>query len=169
MRREASSPAQPWCSRANRAAPSWPPSSPTKLAIYVFPNVTPDIYTVEVTMDASRPFARTDIRVSGGDRVGVPAMTLEVGGTTETVNVTAEALLVQSQSGERSFAVTTKQIESLPINRRNFTNLIAFTPGVKNRRRSTGGDAPGRREPEQHHDGRHLGHGHRQQRPDART
>ena len=70
--------------------------------------------------------------VSGADRVGVPTLTLEVGGTAETVNVTAEAVLVQSQSGERSFAVTTKQIESLPIARGNFTNLIAFTPGVKN-------------------------------------
>ena len=70
--------------------------------------------------------------VSGADRVGVPAITLTVGGTTETVTVAAEATLVQSQSGERSFAVSTTQIESLPIARGNFTNLIAFTPGVKN-------------------------------------
>ena len=45
--------------------------------------------------------------VSGGDRVGVPPLTLEPGGTAETVTVTAEAALVQTQSGERSFAVTT--------------------------------------------------------------
>ncbi len=55
-----------------------------------------------------------------------------MGGTTDTVTVAAEATLVQSQSGERSFAVTTTQIEALPIARGNFTNLIAFTPGVKN-------------------------------------
>ena len=70
--------------------------------------------------------------VSGADRVGVPPLTLEVGGTTETVTVAAEAALVQTQSGERSFAVSTTQIEALPIARGNFTNLIAFTPGVKN-------------------------------------
>ena len=56
---------------------------------------------------------------------------LEAGGVAETVNVSAEALLVQSQSAERSFAVSSEQIENLPINRQNFTNLMAFAPGVK--------------------------------------
>ena len=99
--------------------------------VYVFPNVTPDVYTIEVTMDSFKTVRRTGIRVSGGDRVGVPAMVLEAGGVAETVNVTAEALLVQSQSAERSFAVSSEQIEGLPINRQNFTNLLAFAPGVK--------------------------------------
>src|SRR3954452_14895089 len=99
---------------------------------YVFPNVTPDTYTVEVTAASFKVVKRTGVVVSGADRVGVPPITLTVGGTTETITVAAEATLVQSQSGERSFAVSTKQIESLPIARGNFTNLIAFTPGVKN-------------------------------------
>ena len=74
---------------------------------------------------------RTGVVVSGGDRIGVPPLALTLGGTTNTVTVAAEAPLVQSQSGERSFAVTTTQIEALPIARGNFTNLIAFTPGVR--------------------------------------
>ena len=98
----------------------------------MFPNVTADTYTVEVTAPSFKTTRRTGIVVSGADRVGVPPLTLEVGGTAETVTVTAEAALVQTQSGERSFAITTSQIESLPIARGNFTNLIAFTPGVKN-------------------------------------
>ena len=99
--------------------------------VYVFANITPDVYTVEVTMDSFKTARRTNVRVSGGDRVGVPAMVLEAGGVAETVNVSAEALLVQSQSAERSFAVSSEQIEGLPINRQNFTNLLAFAPGVK--------------------------------------
>ena len=73
---------------------------------YVVPNVTPDTYTVEVTMEGFKTLRRTGIQVSGGDRVALGTQTIEVGGATETVNVTAEAALVQSQSGERSFAVT---------------------------------------------------------------
>ena len=135
---------------------------------YVFPNVAPDTYTIEVTAAAFKTLRRTGIVVSGADRVGVPPLTLEVGGTAETVTVTAEAPLVQTQSGERSFAVATKQIESLPINRGNFTSLVAFVPGVVDGGRHFGRrHAAGRRQPEQHHDGRHLGHGHGQQRPDA--
>jgi hypothetical protein len=97
---------------------------------YVLPNVTADTYTVEVTMEGFKTIKRTGISVSGGDRVAVPALTLEVGGASETVNVTAEAALVQSQSGERSFAVATEQIENLPISRGNFTSVTSFTPGV---------------------------------------
>ena len=105
---------------------------------YVLPNVTPDTYTVEVTMEGFKTIKRSQIKVSGGDRVAVPALTLEIGGAAETVTVTAEAALVQSQSGERSFAISTEQIENLPIGHGNFTNLTAFTPGVR-----SGGDSAG--------------------------
>jgi hypothetical protein len=98
---------------------------------YVFANMTPDTYTVEVTAASFKTTRRTGIVVTGGDRIGVPPLTLEVGTTVETVTVTAEAALVQTQSGERSFAITTQQVEGLPIGRGNFTNLIAFAPGVR--------------------------------------
>ena len=90
-------------------------------------------------MEGFKTLRRSDIAVSGGDRVAIPALTLEVGGAAETVNVSAEAPLVQSQSGERSFAVTTEQIENLPIGHGNFTNLTAFTPGVISGGASAGG------------------------------
>ena len=49
----------------------------------------------------------------------------------------------------------------------NFTSLTQLTPGVSPEARRR--DPPRRRRgPEQHHDGRRLGDGHRQQRPDAR-
>jgi hypothetical protein len=97
---------------------------------YVVPNVTADVYTVEVTMDAFRTVRRAGIRVSGGDRVGVPVVTLEAGAIAETVNVTADSALVQTQTAERSFAVAQEQIENLPFNRGNFINAVQFTPGV---------------------------------------
>ena len=106
---------------------------------YVIPNVTADTYTVEVSMDGFKTVRRQGIKVSGGDRVGVPALTLEVGGATETVNVTAEAALVQSQSAERSFAISTEQVENLPIQHSNFTSLTALTPGVQTGGNSAGG------------------------------
>src|SRR5258708_17338931 len=76
--------------------------------------------------------------VSGGERVSVPAITLEVGGQAETVTVVAEAPLVQAQSGERSFTITTEQVENLPINHGNFASLTALTPGVSGSNRIGG-------------------------------
>jgi hypothetical protein len=107
---------------------------------YTFPNVTAATYTVEVTMSGFRTAQRQHVPVSGGDRVAVPAITLEVGGTTEAVTVTAESPLVQAQSGERSFTITTEQVQNLPINHGNFTSLVQLTPGV---RESTSGNDPG--------------------------
>ena len=106
---------------------------------YVFPNVAPDTYTIEVTAASFKTSRRPGVVLTGGDRVGLPPLTLQVGGTTETVTVTAEAGLIQTQSGERSFAISTQQIDYLPINRGNFTSLVAFTPGVIEGGASAGG------------------------------
>ena len=97
---------------------------------YVFPNMTADTYTVEVSAPAFKTLRRTGIVGRGGDRVGVPPLTLEVGANAESVTVNADVALVQTQSGERSFAVQQKQVESLPVVRGNFTSLVAFVPGV---------------------------------------
>ena len=106
---------------------------------YVFPNVTADTYTVEVTLEGFKTVKRSGIAVSGGDRVGVPALTLEPGALAETITVVASSPLVQTQSGERSYAVSSKQIETLPFARNNFTSLTAFTPGVTQTGASAGG------------------------------
>ena len=98
---------------------------------FVIPNVTADTYTVEVMLDGFRTSQRPGLSVGGGERVSIGTMTLQVGGASETVTVTAEAPLIQSQSGERSFRVTTEQVENLPIGTgRNFSALTSLTPGV---------------------------------------
>ena len=106
---------------------------------YVFPNLTPDTYTVEVSLQAFKTVKRAGVIVSGGDRVGVQPITIEPGTISETVTVIAESPLVQTQSAERSYAVSATQIENLPITRGNFTSLTAFTPGVVGTGASAGG------------------------------
>jgi Carboxypeptidase regulatory-like domain len=106
---------------------------------YVFPNIAADTYTVEISMEGFKTFARKGIIVTGGDRVVIPNVTLEVGGAAETVNVAAESPMIQSQSGERSFAVAQEQIDKLPINHTNFTNFTTLTPGVVSGGASAGG------------------------------
>ena len=97
---------------------------------YVLPNITPDTYTIEITMAGFKTLKRAGVAVSGGDRVAVGALVIEVGGATETVDVTAEAPLIQASSGERSFTVTTSSVENLPLSNRNFAILTQLTPGV---------------------------------------
>ena len=47
---------------------------------YVIPNVTPDTYTIEISMQGFKTLKRTGVSVSGGDRVAVGGLVIEVGG-----------------------------------------------------------------------------------------
>jgi hypothetical protein len=97
---------------------------------FVFPNVAGDTYTVQVTLEGFKTLRRAGVLVSPGDRVVVPTMTLSVGGLDETVNVRAEAPMIQAASGERAFTVTTESVESLPIANRNFAGFATLVPGA---------------------------------------
>ncbi len=106
---------------------------------FVVAGVTADTYTVEVSLTGFKTFQRQNIAVTGGARVAVPTIVLEAGGQTETVQVTAEAPLIQAQSGERSAVVDTLQVQNLPLSSRNFASLVALTPGVSGTTRLGGG------------------------------
>ncbi len=107
---------------------------------YVLPNVTPDTYSIEVSMPGFRTARRTGVPVSGGERVAVGVLIIEPGGANEVIDVTAEAPLIQAQSGERSLAISTNQIENLPMSGgRNFTDLTRLVPGVVPGGASAGG------------------------------
>ena len=107
---------------------------------FVFANVPPDRYTLQVTMDGFKTFKRSDISVSPGDRASVGTVTLEVGGLSETVQVKSDTPLIQSTSGERSFTVSTEAVENLPIFNRSFTAVAFLAPGVT----TDGNDTPQR-------------------------
>ena len=106
---------------------------------FVIPNVTADTYTVEVTLTGFKTLLRKDVIVSGGDRVSVGRLPVELGGMSETVNVSGEAPLIQSQSGERSFSMPTSTSDNLPLSRANFAALAQFVPGVSGTTTRLGG------------------------------
>jgi len=97
---------------------------------FVIPNIPPDTYTLEVAHPGFKVLKRTGITVSPGDRIGLGTLVLEVGTTNETVTVTAEAQVLQTQSGERSASITSIEVNNIPLSSRIFTNLTAVIPGV---------------------------------------
>jgi hypothetical protein len=97
---------------------------------FVFPNVAAGSYTLRVTMDGFKQLEQTGVVVSPGERVLLSKLVIEVGAVAETVTVRADAALVQAQSGERSFVVTTAEVENLPLLNRSFTELAVLAPGV---------------------------------------
>lgn len=55
---------------------------------------------------------------------------LQVGQVTETVTITSETSPVETRSGEISSLIAEKQVTELPLNGRNFTQLVLMVPGV---------------------------------------
>ena len=96
---------------------------------YVFPNVTAGTYTVEVSMTGFKTLTRPGVVVSGGDRVVVPTLVLEVGGAAEVVSVVAESPVIQAASGERSFTIMGSEVQNLPIANRGFRDFVNLMPG----------------------------------------
>ena len=66
---------------------------------------------------------------------------LEVGKVQEQVNVSAETQLIDSTSSATGITVTPRQIQDLPVNGRNYLDLLQLTPGaVINRQANVGSD-----------------------------
>jgi len=97
-------------------------------------------YTVTVSAKGFKTFAAKDVVLRVGQKARVDA-TLAVGAATTEVIVQGENLnQVETQSSELSGTVTGKQISELQLNGRNYTQLLALTPGATNQ---SGADEPG--------------------------
>ena len=57
-------------------------------------------------------------------------LTLEIGSVSETVTVPNETAPVETRSGEVSSLVSEKQVTELPLNGRNYAQLVLMVPGV---------------------------------------
>src|SRR5207248_9354018 len=55
---------------------------------------------------------------------------LQLGGVSEEMTVVAAAPLIEKSTSEISTLIDEKQIENLPLNGRNFTQLATLAPGV---------------------------------------
>lgn len=75
-----------------------------------------------------KKFEETNTALNVGDRRTVD-IKLEIGSTTESVVVQAEAVQVQSESGEVSDVITGQQVTQLATNGRSIYTLTALIPG----------------------------------------
>jgi len=98
---------------------------------FVIPNITADTYTLQVAMPSFKVLKRTGLQVSAGARIALGAVTIEVGPRTEEVVVRGETPIVQAASGEKSYAITTESVASLPLPGRGYEALLGLMPGVQ--------------------------------------
>ncbi len=97
---------------------------------FVFPQLLPGRYTVTVESPGFRKAERKDINLLANDRIAVGTFRLEVGAVTETVEVNAEAVLLKTESSERSEAIIGKQLQNIAVNSRSYLQLAGLAPGI---------------------------------------
>jgi hypothetical protein len=96
---------------------------------YVVPNLTPSQYRVRVEAKGFRAGEQVGIPVSVGSDVEIN-FSLEPGQASETVTVTVEAPLINTTSSTLGGTLSNEEINSLPLNGRNYENLLQLRPGV---------------------------------------
>ncbi|MFZ0744615.1 MAG: carboxypeptidase regulatory-like domain-containing protein [Terracidiphilus sp.] len=74
-------------------------------------------YSEQVIVSSTKPIANIDIA-------------LTVDGNVQTVEVTADALAAETTSTQLGETLDRKKIESVPLNGRSFTDLMAVQPGI---------------------------------------
>jgi hypothetical protein len=89
---------------------------------YQFLLLPPGRYTVKVEAPGFAKVEATNVTVTVGQMAELP-VTLQVAGVTETVSVSAEAELVETQRTSSTTTINQERIENLPINGRNYINF----------------------------------------------
>src|SRR5579863_8282469 len=112
------------------SATNWTRTYPTNdSGQYVAPDIQIGKYEVKAEAAGFKVAEQRDIVLQVGDRLRVDFQ-MKVGTTAETITVEANAIAVQSDSGEVSNVITGQQVSQLAVNGRSIYQLAALTPGA---------------------------------------
>jgi len=96
---------------------------------YRFPDLAIGQYEVQASQPGFQTVVHRDIALTVGSNQVVD-FKLPVGQAVETVTVDVEVSQVETQSNSVGTLVDSKQIADMPLNGRNFTQLLTLAPGI---------------------------------------
>src|SRR5712691_11741908 len=96
---------------------------------YVALSLLPGTYTVRAEYKGFKTFERKNILVEVGKDVRIDPV-LQTGSTTETITITEEVPMVDTTSTTLGGTISNEIINDLPLNGRNYQNLISLRPGT---------------------------------------
>lgn len=96
---------------------------------YVIGNLKPGAYRVSVQKEGFSTVAQSEIRLEVS-QVARLDFSLRVGATSETVEITARAPLIESSTASIGQVIESKAVSDLPLNGRNFLQLAKLSTGV---------------------------------------
>ena len=96
---------------------------------YTFTLLPVGRYSISVKAGGFQESITKDLAVEAGDRARADVH-LQVGSASAVVEVTANTPLLQADSATVSSTVTAKAVQDLPLNGRNFVQLVQIVPGA---------------------------------------
>ena len=96
---------------------------------YVFLGVPSGEYGISVTKEGFAGASRDGITLVV-DQTATLDFTLKVGATSTSVVVEAAGAAINTATSDLGTAITTNMVEELPLNGRQFTQMLALTPGA---------------------------------------
>src|SRR5437016_4853176 len=100
----------------------------TETGNYTLPQLPSGTYQVSVELPGFKKYVRQGLTVQAAQTVRID-VSLEVGNSTESVTVEADAPLLKTESGELSHVITTERMDNLPLLQ---TGAIAGSGGIRN-------------------------------------
>jgi len=92
-------------------------------------DLVPGNYAIRATKNGFATQEKTGIVLQVNETVTLD-FNLTVGSPAQTLTVTANLSVVDSATSELGTVITTKPVNDLPLNGRNFTQLLTLTPGI---------------------------------------
>jgi hypothetical protein len=108
--------------------------------VYAFLNITPGNYTLKATATGFTP-AEVPAFTLTVSQVATIDFALKVGSVASVVTIQSATPQLETSSANLGTVMATQQVNDLPLNGRNFTQLLSLTPGVSTA--NTGQNASG--------------------------
>ncbi|MDQ2833273.1 MAG: carboxypeptidase regulatory-like domain-containing protein [Acidobacteriota bacterium] len=105
-------------------------STSTGDGYFVFAHLVPGTYQLEIDAAGFHHTTRTGITLMVGQTVAVE-IALRAGEQKQSITVSADAPLLQSQTSSIQTTIPASTIRSIPLNTRNFVQLTTLVPGVE--------------------------------------
>lgn len=97
---------------------------------YAVPLLPPGVYQIDVEASGFQRFVNKDVRLEVDQTVRVDAK-LQLGTVAQTIEVTAAAPLVQTDSSSVGQVINEQAVSQLPLNERNFLQFTLLVPGAQ--------------------------------------
>jgi hypothetical protein len=96
---------------------------------YAAPNLEPGVYDVKVESKGFKTFLRAKVQIEVASDAVVDA-SLQPGNVSDVITVSEDVPMINTTSATLGGTLSNKEINDLPLNGRNYENLLQLRPGI---------------------------------------